>query len=257
MLALISPAKKLDFSAMEKPVSVTLPALLPETEKLVKIARKQKVSDLKRLMGISDKLAELNVDRFKKFSTPFTAENAKPAAYAFNGDTYAGLEARSLDDDDMEFAQSNLRILSGLYGLLRPLDLMQAYRLEMGTKLANTRGESLYDFWGDRITNEINSVCMTEGHEFVINLASNEYVSAVNLKKLKVPLITPVFKEIKDGQAKIIGMVAKRARGMMARYIIQHRLSNPEDLKKFTEGGYAFQPDLSDERRWEFSRVSG
>lgn len=254
MLALISPAKKLDFDSPARTLPVTIPDFLNETKILSKVTRKLKAADLKRLMGISDQLAALNVSRFQAFSTPFTLENAKPAILAFNGDTYMGLQAKTLSDDDLAFAQDHLRILSGFYGLLRPLDLIQAYRLEMGIKLATPRGEDLYDFWGNKITNEINKVCKAAGYRAVINLASTEYISAVKTASLKVPMITPVFREVKGGQARILGMMAKRARGAMARFMIVNRLGDPEALKNFNGEGYEFQPDLSDDKKWEFSR---
>jgi hypothetical protein len=254
MLALISPAKKMNFESVERALPLTPPVLMDESETLIDLARKLTRADIKRLMDLSDNLAELNYQRFQDFKLPFTPENAKAAVLAFNGDTYAGLDAKSLNDKDLAFAQDHLRILSGLYGLLRPCDMIQAYRLEMGRKLHNPRGEDLYDFWGDRITAEINKVIKETGAAAVINLASQEYISAVKPGKLSVPMITPVFREIKDGQARVIGLMAKRARGMMARFIIQNRLEAPEALKDFTEGGYRFQSALSDATRWEFSR---
>lgn len=254
MLALISPAKKLNFERPNPSLPLTLPALMAETETLMKVTRELTRADIKRLMDLSDPLTALNYDRFHAFSLPFTQDNARAAALAFNGDTYTGLDAKTLSDEDMLFAQGHLRILSGLYGLLRPLDLMQAYRLEMGTKLRNPRGEDLYDFWGDLITLEINKACKGAG-AVVINLASQEYAAVVKPGKLTVPMITPVFREIKDGQARVIGLMAKRARGMMARFMIVNRLESPETLKDFSEGGYRFQPGLSDATRWEFSRA--
>lgn len=257
MLALISPAKKLDFDSPARALPVTIPDFMSETKALSKVTARLKAADLKRLMGISDQLAALNVNRFQAFSIPFTPDNARPAALAFNGDTYMGLEAKTLNDDDLAFAQEHLRILSGFYGLLRPLDLIQAYRLEMGIKLATSRGEDLYDFWGEKITSKINKICKAAGYRAVINLASAEYISAINPAKLNVPMITPVFREIKGGQARVLGMMAKRARGMMARFMIVNRLEDPEALKKFDGGGYEFQPGLSDAGKWEFSRVTG
>ena len=254
MLALISPAKKLDFSPLSRPLAATQPQFEDDIRTLASVARRLKRADLKRLMDISDKLADLNHDRFQNLELPFTPENAKPAVLAFNGDTYAGLDAKSLKEDDLIYAQDHLRILSGLYGLLRPLDLIQAYRLEMGIKLATRRGEDLYDFWGGKITKALNEAAQAGGHKAIINLASLEYAAAVRPEKLKVPFITAVFREVKNGEAKIIGLMAKRARGMMARYIIVNRLGDPEGLKAFAEGGYRFQPELSTSDRWEFHR---
>ncbi|MEX1148188.1 MAG: peroxide stress protein YaaA [Sphingomonadales bacterium] len=254
MLVLISPAKKLDTTIKDSDLDHSQPELLDNAKRLVRVARKLSRADLGRLMHISDKLADLNYQRFKSFTTPFTPDNAKQAVLAFTGDTYVGLDVGSLPRADLEYAQDHLRILSGLYGLLRPLDLMQPYRLEMGTKLANPRGEDLYDFWGDRITNAINSAVAEEKDPVVVNLASNEYIRAVRTDRLKARVVTPVFKEVKDGQAKVIGMVAKKARGMMARHIIRNRIRNVDDLRKFNCDGYRFMASLSDDSRLEFHR---
>ncbi|MDA5194018.1 peroxide stress protein YaaA [Govanella unica] len=254
MMILISPAKKLDFSGVRPDLAHTVPALMPEVERLAKLARKLKAADLKRLMGISDALATLNHERFQSFHTPFTLDNAKHAALAFNGDTYQGLDAKTLSDADLAYAQDHLRILSGLYGLLRPLDLMQPYRLEMGIKLANPRGEDLYDFWGERVTALLNDQIKADPDPVVINLASTEYSSVVQTKKLQARLITPVFKEVKDDVAKVIGLMAKRARGAMARHIIVNRIEDPMLLKKFSAGGYKFHPEHSTDSRFEFYR---
>ncbi|RMF10062.1 MAG: peroxide stress protein YaaA [Alphaproteobacteria bacterium] len=256
MLVLISPAKKLDTTIKDSVLPHTQPELIGEAEQLVAVARKLSRGDLGRLMNISDKLADLNYQRFQAFRTPFTPDNAKQGVLAFTGDTYVGLDAGSLNDEDLAYAQDHLRILSGLYGLLRPLDLMQPYRLEMGTKLANPRGEDLYDFWGDRITEAINEAVAGEAEPVVVNLASNEYIKAVKADKLKARFITPVFKVVKDGQARVLGMLAKRARGMMARYIIENRIEDPEQLKGFDADGYRFVAELSDDDRLEFHKPS-
>lgn len=256
MLALVSPAKKLDMTPRDRGLPHSQPVFLDESEKLVQVARRLGVNDLKQLMSISDNLAELNRERFRAFSTPFTPDNAAPAIFAFRGDTYQGLDADSLSDAEITYAQDHLGILSGLYGLLRPLDLMQAYRLEMGVKLHNPRGEDLYDFWGDRITGEINRRLADAANPVVVNLASNEYFRAVRRDKLQARLITPVFKEVKGGVAKVIGLMAKRARGMMARHIIQNRIDDPADLRKFNAGGYRFMPELSDDDKLEFHRAA-
>ncbi|NQU61440.1 MAG: peroxide stress protein YaaA [Rhodospirillales bacterium] len=254
MLTVISPAKKLDFETEPQSDKFTQPEFLDETEILVASARRLTRRDLAQTMKLSDKLADLNFERFKAFSTPFTLANAKQAAHVFNGDTYIGLDAKTLNKKDMDFAQDHLRILSGLYGLLRPLDLIQPYRLEMGAKFQPPRGENLYGFWDGRLTDAINQGIAKQTDPSVINLASNEYFKAVHVDGLTGAVITPVFKEVKDGVAKVLGMFAKRARGAMARYIIKNRIEAPEKLKSFTDGGYAFQPNLSDDATWVFSR---
>ncbi|MBT5659585.1 MAG: peroxide stress protein YaaA [Rhodospirillaceae bacterium] len=257
MLILISPAKKLDFSTATGVISHSQPDFIENAQILAERARKLTRGDLSRLMKISDKLADLNYDRFKNFSPPFTTENAKQAGFAFSGDTYKGLDFPSLAKDDMEFAQKHLRILSGLYGLLRPLDLIQPYRLEMGSRFSNPRGENLYDFWRSDITAAVNKAAAKHSDKTVINLASQEYISSLDKKSLNGPFLTPVFKEIKNGKARIIGLMAKRARGMMARYIIEKRLEKPEALKRFRDGGYAYQEDQSTPEAWVFTRNAG
>ena len=254
MLAIVSPAKKLDFSELTRSVDVTQPEFLDQSEDLNKAAKKLSRSELQRLMSLSDKLTELNFQRFKAFKTPFSKANAKPAALTFSGDTYIGLDAASLDDDDLAYAQDHLRILSGLYGMLRPLDLMQAYRLEMGRRLSTPHGADLYEFWGDDLADAIDATVESHADPVVINLASNEYFKAVRPKHITSRVITPVFKEVKDGEAKVLGLFAKRARGMMARYMIQNRIENADKLKAFTDGGYAFQDHLSDADTWVFTR---
>jgi uncharacterized protein len=254
MLALVSPAKKLDFNELAAPMAHTQPDFLERSEVLVKAVRKLSRAGLSRLMKLSDNLTELNFQRFKAFSPPFTMANAKQAVLAFNGDTYVGLEAASLSEDDLIYAQDHLRILSGLYGMLRPLDLIQPYRLEMGSRLSNPEGSDLYDFWGDDLADAIDAVASAHKESVVINLASNEYFKAVRPKTMRTRVITPVFKEVKDGEAKVLGLFAKRARGMMARYIITKRIEKSEKLKNFTGGGYAYQDHLSDDDTWVFTR---
>ena len=205
-------------------------------------------------MGISEKLADLNHERFQLFSTPFTPDNAKPAALTFNGDTYTGLDAPSLSEADLNWAQNHLGILSGLYGLLRPLDLMQPYRLEMGTRMKNSRGGNLYELWGDRITRQISDRMANHADQTLVNLASNEYFKSVKTGELPGTVITPAFKEIRDGNAKMISFMAKRARGMMARFIVEGRLDRPEGMKDFTSGGYRYDPNLSTDTTWTFTR---
>ena len=206
-------------------------------------------------MKLSESLAQLNYDRFSSFSFPFTHTNSKPAILSFNGDTYRGFEASTLSLKELLAAQSRVGILSGLYGLLRPLDLMQPYRLEMGTRLKNKRGSNLYHFWGEKIAALINQQMEKTSTHTLINLASNEYFKAVPPSVIKAPIITPVFKEIKTGQPpKVIGFCAKRARGMMARYLVQNNLTAPEELRHFNAGGYEFQADLSTESQWVYTR---
>jgi uncharacterized protein len=255
MLVLLSPAKKLDFDRENAPEKHTNLAFEADTKELLKTARKQKAADLKRLMKISDDLSDLNYNRFQSMTFPFTADNAKQAGFAFNGDTYAGLDITTLDSDDLDFAQDHVRILSGLYGMARPLDLIQPYRLEMGTRMANSRGENLYDFWGSSLAEALNSELESHSNKVIINCASNEYFKAVKPKALTVPVITPVFKEIKQDVAKMIGFSAKRARGMMARYISQNRIDTPEKIKTFDSAGYSFRPELSSESEYHFYRT--
>ena len=221
-----------------------------EATLLIKDLKKLKSIEVQSLMNVSATIAELNTDRFNKWSLPFSLENAKPAIHAFKGDVYTGMDASSLTEDELNFAQESLSILSGLYGLLRPFDLMQAYRLEMGTKFATKREKNLYEFWGDKITEEINA----REKDTLLNLASNEYFKAVNKKTLRANLITPVFKDEKKGVLKVISFFAKKARGMMARYIIQNHITNVDEIKNFNLGGYAFNQSLSTDKEWVFTR---
>jgi cytoplasmic iron level regulating protein YaaA (DUF328/UPF0246 family) len=255
MLAVVSPAKKLDFETDAPEMSVSQPAFLDDTQELIDVARKKSRSDLMKLMGISENLADLNYQRFQHFSRPFDRTNAKPAIFAFRGDTYVGLDADTMKAEDIEWAEDHFLMLSGLYGLLKPRDLMQPYRLEMGTRLNNPRGKDLYAFWDDKLSQKINEI--TKGHKdrSLINLASNEYFKSVKTKVLDGPVITPVFKEVKGGTAKVVGFSAKRARGMMARYMIDNRLDDPQELKKFNVDGYRYQEDLSTDTEWVFTRI--
>ncbi|MBO6826084.1 MAG: peroxide stress protein YaaA [Sneathiella sp.] len=254
MLVLLSPAKKLDFDREKAPETFSSLQFQPDTEELLKTARAQKPADLKRLMKISDDLSELNYQRFQAMEFPFTLENAKQAGFAFAGDTYTGLDITSLAEDDIAYAQDHVRILSGLYGIARPLDLIQPYRLEMGTRMANSRGENLYDFWGDKLAKALNEELKSHKSQVIINCASNEYFKAVKAKALDYPVITPVFKEVKQGVAKVIGFSAKRARGMMARYISENKIDDPADLKAFNMAGYNYQADASNEKELHFYR---
>ncbi len=258
MLALVSPAKKLDFeSDWDVSADLSQPDFLSDSTTLVDALRELSKDQIQSLMHLSDKLGQLNYDRYQNFSTPFAPDNAKPAVYAFKGDTYVGLEAESLSASDIAFAQDHFRMLSGLYGLLRPLDLMQPYRLEMGTKFANSRGEDLYDFWGSKLTRACNEITKDHKNRAVISLASNEYIKSIQPKNLEGDFITCHFKEIKNGQAKVIGLFAKRARGAMARYMIQNKIEEPESLKNFDLDGYAFYADESDAKNFVFIRDQG
>ena len=257
MLLVVSPAKKLDFESPLATDKFSQASLLEQSQLLINDCIKLSPSDIASLMKLSDKLAGLNAARFGEWSLPFTQDNARQAILSFNGDVYTGLDAQSFSDEDFDFAQQHFRILSGLYGLLKPLDLMQAYRLEMGCKLANSRGDNLYQFWGDIITNELNKTLTELDHDVLINLASTEYFKSVKTKSLKAIIITPVFKDFKNGQYKIISFYAKKARGLMARYIIDHKISNREQLKAFNSAGYQYSSELSKENDWVFTRQEG
>ena len=254
MLALISPAKKMDFESEWELNQYTQPDFLGYSQELVDTLKQLSPSRLQSLMKLSDKLGDLNYRRYQRFSVPFTTENARPAITAFRGDTYVGLDADSLSANDTLYAQEHLRILSGLYGLLRPLDLIQAYRLEMGTRLSNLRGENLYDFWGSVLTKSCNDIVQGHKDKTIISLASNEYIKAIKKDELNGKFMTCHFKELKDGEPKTIGLFAKRARGMMARFIIQNRIETPEGLKGFDIDGYEFTSLLSDESNYVFLR---
>lgn len=254
MLLLISPAKTLDFATPALTTDFSQPDFLKQSRQLIKELRGLSPVAISKLMSISDKLGTLNFDRFAEWHTPFTPANAKQALFAFQGDVYTGMAAENFSPQDIEFAQQHLRILSGLYGLLRPLDLMQAYRLEMGTRFANSRGKNLYEFWGEAITEAINAQLTELNSTVVINLASNEYFGAVKPALLNAEIITPVFKELKNGQYKIVSFFAKKARGLMSAYIIQQRITEPEQIKQFAVAGYGFNSALSSERNWVFTR---
>lgn len=254
MLLVVSPAKKLDFESPLATTQTSQASLLEHSEILIERCVKLSPDQIASLMKLSDKLAGLNAARFGEWSQPFTIENARQAVLAFNGDVYSGLDANSFSDEDFKFAQQHFRILSGLYGLLKPLDLMQAYRLEMGTKLDNSRGSNLYQFWGNIITDELNKLLAKQESDVLINLASNEYFKAVKTKSLNATVITPQFKDWKNGQYKIISFFAKKARGLMARYIIQNQLTDVEQLKHFDLAGYQFNSDLTQGNELVFTR---
>lgn len=254
MLIVVSPAKNLDYDTTPVTSKYTQPTMLEHASELVDVCKTLTPADLSSLMSISDKLAGLNVARFNSWSMPFDTDNAKQAVLAFNGDVYTGLEATTFSESDFEYAQDNMRILSGLYGLLKPLDLMQPYRLEMGTKLANPRGKHLYDFWGSLITEKLNETLLNQDDPILINLASNEYFKSVKKKELKGEIITPAFKDWKNGQYKMISFFAKKARGLMARYIIQNKVTTMDELLKFDLGGYEYNEGLSKPNAPVFTR---
>lgn len=254
MLIVVSPAKTLDYESPLATEKFTQPELTEYSKQLIEVCRKLTPADVASLMKVSDKIADLNVGRFQEWSETFTTENSRQAILAFKGDVYTGLEAETLSEADFDYAQEHLRMLSGLYGLLKPLDLMQPYRLEMGTKLANDKGANLYQFWGNVITDKLNEAISAQGDNVLINLASNEYFKAVKPKNLDAQVITPVFKDCKNGQYKVISFYAKKARGMMARYIIENRIQSVADLTKFDTSGYYFVEEESTPTELVFKR---
>lgn len=254
MLAIISPAKTLDFENPIKNFSFSTPHLLTKSEQLIEICRQLSPMDIASLMSISDKLAGLNAARFAEWQLEHNPQNARPALFAFRGDVYTGLDADSLSEQDIAFAEKHLRMLSGLYGLLRPLDLMQPYRLEMGTKLANPKGKDLYAFWGNQITQYLQQQLDQQGDNILINLASDEYYKSVKADQLQAQIIKPVFLDNKGGKYKVVSFYAKKARGLMCRYIIQNRLTQVEQLKDFDLAGYWFDETSSSTNELVFKR---
>lgn len=254
MLIVLSPAKKLNYETPANTEIATQPDFIKHSAELIDILRQHSPDQIGSLMRISDQLATLNANRYADWSSRFTLENAKQAMLAFNGDVYEGLAAGSLNAKQLAYAQARIRILSGLYGVLRPLDLMQPYRLEMGTKLANPAGKDLYAFWGDTVTVALNQRIAEEKAAALINLASEEYFKVVKPALLQAPVITPVFQDWKNGKYKIISFYAKRARGLMARYAVTKDISRPADLKSFDIDGYAFDASVSNEKTWIFRR---
>lgn len=254
MLIVISPAKTLDYESDIPSLETTQPDFLKESAALIKELRELSPQQVSSLMKISDKLGVLNYDRFHTWKRPFTDNNARPALLAFKGDVYTGLEAETMGKRDFAYAQKHLRMLSGLYGLLRPLDLMQPYRLEMGTKFENAKGKNLYEFWGDKITEALNAQLQGVKSRELVNLASNEYFKSVKTKQLDAQVITPHFKDLKNGQYKMISFFAKKARGMMSRWAIDQRVKKAEELKGFDLAGYGYNPGLSTEWDWVFTR---
>ncbi len=257
MLFLLSPAKSLDYDTPTPPElagALTRPQFLDDTAALIDVLRIQSVAQVRQLMDLSEPLAQLNVDRYAAWRPRFTDHNSKPAVLAFNGDVYDGLDANTLSTDDLAWAQAHVRMLSGLYGILRPLDRMQPYRLEMGTRLATPAGASLYDWWGDRLAEHLNKLVRGEKAPVIINLASQEYFRAVDRKVLKPRVVECQFEDWKNDSYKIISFFAKRARGLMARYAIQHRLETPEGLRSFDLDGYRLAPEVSSPDRLVFRR---
>ena len=255
MIVVISPAKTLDFETPSTTAEFTQAKLLEQSQLLINRCQQLSMQDIGSLMKVSDKIAGLNVARFTQWKTPLSLDNsAKQSLFAFKGDVYTGLDAETLSDKTLSYAQKNLRILSGLYGLLCPLDLMLAYRLEMGTRLDNERGSNLYQFWGDLITDLLNESLVRESSEYLINLASNEYFKAVNKKQLNATIITPIFKDQKNGQYKVISFYAKKARGLMTRYIMENEITDIEQLKSFSVAGYYFVEAASNETDLVFQR---
>ncbi|MFI4964037.1 MAG: peroxide stress protein YaaA [Caulobacterales bacterium] len=252
MLIVLSPAKALDFTAAPPSVGMTAPQLADHTAELAKVAKKLRTIDLKRMMDLSDSLAKLNRERFQAFQP--ASEDGLQAAFAFNGDVYAGLKARELDKKALAWAQDHLRILSGLYGVLRPLDAIQPYRLEMGVRLKTKRGQSLYDFWGPRVSETLDAALVGHRERAVVNCASQEYFGAVDRAALRAPVVSCRFLEQKDGEARILSFFAKKARGMMARFAIDNRIERAADLKAFDRDGYRFEPTLSTDDELTFAR---
>jgi len=255
MLIVLSPAKSLDFSDTSIKTSYSQPIFIKEAASLIKELRKLKAADLSSLMKISAKLADLNFERFIKWDKNHNAEYTKQAVLAFKGDVYIGLDAHNLSMKQLNYVNRNVRILSGLYGILNPFDLIREYRLEMGTKLKNSKGKNLYKFWGTKIAKKINeAVEQSDGEKVLINLASNEYFKSVDQKALKYPIITPIFKDFKDDKYKVISFFAKKARGMMTRFAAENGIKETQKIKTFNLGDYSFNQDLTKENDWVFTR---
>lgn len=254
MLAILSPSKTLKYDIRPQTKEFSQPQFLGEAEQLVETLREFSPRQLQNLMNINTKLADLNANRFMEWKRPFNLDNAQQALLVFKGEVFNGLKADTLTEDELIYAQDHLCILSGLYGMLRPLDLMQPYRLEMGTKLKNKKGEDLYEFWGDKITKAVSKAIEKSGSRILVNLASNEYFKSIDTKKLDAEIITPTFKDYKNGTYKFITVYGKNARGMMTRWIIKNRPKDAESLKHFEEDGYYYNDELSKGNRWVFTR---
>lgn len=253
MLALISPAKKIDFN-VDVPEKVSKPLFVEESTELISHLRKLSPKEISKLMSVSPAIADLNYERYMDWEPKFTKKKARPAAFVFDGEVYRGLAAKDMTDETLQYSQDHLLILSGLYGALRPLDLIHAYRLEMGTKFGVNGGKHLYDFWGDKITDQVNKTLKKQKEKTLVNLASNEYFKSVDKKQINGEIITPNFKEEKDGQFKSLMVYAKKARGFMARYMLENKIETAEDLKAFNIEGYKFNPELSKGNNWIFTR---
>lgn len=254
MLFILSPAKKLDYDTPVRTTLYTQPVMVPQAQDLIKVLRTQSSSEIQTLMKLSEALTQLNVQRYRDWTPSFDLDNSRQAVLAFNGDVYEGLQASELSDEQLEWLQKHALILSGLYGVLRPLDLMQAYRLEMGTKLKTEKGKNLYDYWGSQLALYMNQYMATHSNPVVINLASNEYFKAVDKKALKYPVVDCVFQDQKGADWKIISFYAKKARGLMLRYAIDHQCKSVDDLKGFNYEGYAFVPEISSATKLVFRR---
>jgi cytoplasmic iron level regulating protein YaaA (DUF328/UPF0246 family) len=254
MIAILSPAKKLDFKQKVPSAKSSEILFSDEAATLAKKLKEFSPDELMKMMKISRQLGELNAERFFQWHWPYSEKESRQAIYSFNGEAYNGLDAYSLNKKETDTAQNQLRILSGLYGMLRPLDMIMPYRLEMGTKLSNDKGKDLYEFWGEKLTNQLNQDLKQGKHKALVNLASQEYYKALDSEKIEKPIITPVFKENKNGEYKVISIYAKKARGMMVRFIIQNKLTEPEDLKAFDEDGYHFNNELSEASQMVFTR---
>jgi len=251
---IISPAKTLDYETKIPYQAQSELDFLKESTRLVRILKKLKPEELAELMHVSSKIAYLNHDRYAQWDTPINEKEARQALFAFKGEVYNGLKAYDLEAKDIEYAQSHMRILSGLYGLLKPLDLMLPYRLEMGTKLSSAKFKNLYEFWGDKISKKLQQDIKESGTNVLVNLASKEYFKSVNTKKIKARIVTPIFKEAKEDHYKVIAIFAKKARGLMSRYIIQNKIEDPEELKHFDLEGYFYNETLSSENEFIFTR---
>ncbi len=254
MLAVLSPAKTLDFATSSPTRKHSLPVFLDESTQLIETLRTRSPAELAQLMNLSTKLADQNYERFGDWHTPFTSANAKQAVVAFKGDVYLGLDPATYSERDFSWAQKHIRILSGLHGVLKPLDLIQPYRLEMGTRLKTARGDDLYDFWGEKITEELNAALAEQKRPMLINLASNEYFDAVDAQRLNARIVTPTFKDLKNGRYRFMSFFAKRARGMMASYMVKNRVNTLKALREFDWGGYYYCEELSRGDDWVFLR---
>ena len=254
MLAILSPAKTLDYQTPLTTNKSTQPDFNTESKELIATLRKFVPAEIGSLMKISDKLAELNHRRYAEWQNQASEDNARPALFAFKGDVYLGLDAQTLGARDINFAQKHLRVLSGLHGLLRPLDLIQPYRLEMGTRLATRRGSNLYQFWGNKVTDNINKALAQQSRKVLLNLASNEYYQVIQAERIEGQILNINFKELRDGKYRFVSFAAKRARGLMARYMIDNRITRPAQLRQFDVDRYAFNEALSSDNEWIFSR---